>query len=150
MPGFASLILIAYNRGHSLRVAPICYARPQTTDPSKHRCAPNPSRSSSGRLRRGWCKGPVTAPRDENGTGGKMGEENGRGDRAPTANVGTNCSVLQIPNDQTNALRGTPGAPFWRRNYWEHVLRDDIDLNRIRQYIENNPRRWHEDQFDSH
>jgi putative transposase len=47
-----------------------------------------------------------------------------------------------------NALRGTPGIPFWQRNYWEHVIRDEIDLNRIRQYIENNPRRWHEDQLD--
>ncbi len=47
-----------------------------------------------------------------------------------------------------NALRGMPGAPFWQRNYWEHVVRDDIDLNRIRQYIENNPLRWHEDQLN--
>lgn len=47
-----------------------------------------------------------------------------------------------------NELRGTPGVPFWQRNYWEHVVRDDIDLNRIRQYIENNPLRWHEDQLN--
>jgi REP element-mobilizing transposase RayT len=47
-----------------------------------------------------------------------------------------------------NELRGTPGVPFWQRNYWEHVVRDEIDLNRIRQYIENNPRRWHEDQLN--
>lgn len=47
-----------------------------------------------------------------------------------------------------NELRGTPGIPFWQRNYWEHVVRDDIDLNRIRQYIENNPLRWHEDQLN--
>jgi putative transposase len=47
-----------------------------------------------------------------------------------------------------NELRGTPGVPFWQRNYWEHVVRDDIDLNRIRQYIENNPQRWHEDQLN--
>ncbi len=47
-----------------------------------------------------------------------------------------------------NALRGTPGVPFWQRNYWEHVIRDDVDLNRIRQYIENNPQCWHEDQLN--
>jgi len=47
-----------------------------------------------------------------------------------------------------NELRGTPGVPFWQRNYWEHVVRDDIDLNRIRQYIANNPLRWHEDQLN--
>lgn len=47
-----------------------------------------------------------------------------------------------------NELRGTPGVSFWQRNYWEHVVRDEIDLNRIRQYIENNPLRWHEDQLN--
>lgn len=47
-----------------------------------------------------------------------------------------------------NELRGTPGLPFWQRNYWEHVVRDEIDLNRIRQYIANNPLRWHEDQLN--
>jgi putative transposase len=47
-----------------------------------------------------------------------------------------------------NALRDMPGVPFWQRNYWEHVIRDEIDLNRIRQYIENNPLRWHEDQLN--
>ena len=47
-----------------------------------------------------------------------------------------------------NELRGMPGVPFWQRNYWEHVIRDEIDLNRIRQYIENNPLRWHEDQLN--
>jgi putative transposase len=47
-----------------------------------------------------------------------------------------------------NALRGTPGVPFWQRNYWEHVIRDDSDSNRIRQYIENNLWCWHEDQLN--
>jgi REP element-mobilizing transposase RayT len=47
-----------------------------------------------------------------------------------------------------NALCGRPGVSFWQRNYWEHIVRDEIDLNRIRQYIENNPWRWHEDQLN--
>ena len=33
----------------------------------------------------------------------------------------------------------------WQRNYWEHIIRDDADLHRIRQYICNNPARWEED-----
>ena len=53
-----------------------------------------------------------------------------------------------VSTKRINALRGTPGVPFWQRNYWEHVIRDEIDLNRIRQYIENNPRHWHEDQLN--
>lgn len=44
-----------------------------------------------------------------------------------------------------NALRGTPGAAVWQRNYYEHVVRDEEDLNRIREYIATNALRWAQD-----
>lgn len=44
-----------------------------------------------------------------------------------------------------NVFRGTIGKPFWQRNYFEHVVRNDADLNRIREYIFENPASWHED-----
>jgi REP element-mobilizing transposase RayT len=44
-----------------------------------------------------------------------------------------------------NILQGTQGAPLWQRNYWEHIIRNDDDLNRIRQYIVNNPANWAND-----
>jgi REP element-mobilizing transposase RayT len=31
---------------------------------------------------------------------------------------------------------------LWQRNYYEHVIRDDASLDRIRQYIAGNPARW--------
>ena len=31
---------------------------------------------------------------------------------------------------------------LWQRNYYEHIIRDDEDLNQIRQYIINNPAQW--------
>jgi putative transposase len=31
---------------------------------------------------------------------------------------------------------------LWQRNYFEHVIRDENALNRIRQYILDNPMRW--------
>ena len=34
------------------------------------------------------------------------------------------------------------GTPVWQRNYYEHVIRDDESLNRIRQYIIDNPAQW--------
>ena len=37
-----------------------------------------------------------------------------------------------------------PGR-LWQRNYYEHVIRNDEELNRIRQYIIDNPARWEED-----
>nr|WP_315862938.1 transposase [Thermosynechococcus sp. NK55a] len=44
-----------------------------------------------------------------------------------------------------NILRGTPGAPVWQRNYYEHIIRNEDALHRIRQYIATNPLRWHLD-----
>ena len=41
-----------------------------------------------------------------------------------------------------NKLRGTQGNPVWQRNYYEHVIRNEDLLNRIRQYIRDNPTRW--------
>lgn len=44
-----------------------------------------------------------------------------------------------------NRLRGTPGAPLWQRNYYEHVIRHDRALNGIRKYIRDNPMNWRDD-----
>ncbi len=37
-----------------------------------------------------------------------------------------------------------PGR-LWQRNYYEHIIRSEKSLNKIREYITNNPIRW---QFD--
>ena len=43
----------------------------------------------------------------------------------------------------TRLIRQTANADFaWQRNYYEHVVRSDESLNRIRQYILDNPLRW--------
>ena len=34
---------------------------------------------------------------------------------------------------------------LWQRNYYEHIIRNERALNAIRQYIIENPRRWHLD-----
>ena len=41
-----------------------------------------------------------------------------------------------------NESCGTAGAAVWQRNYYEHIIRDDDDLARIRQYIIDNPAQW--------
>jgi len=41
-----------------------------------------------------------------------------------------------------NRIRGTPGATFWQRSYYEHIIRNENELNRIREYIVYNPSRW--------
>ena len=46
---------------------------------------------------------------------------------------------------EINLLQDTTGAPVWQRNYFEHIIRDEAALNRIRAYIQSNPQRWHFD-----
>ena len=45
-----------------------------------------------------------------------------------------------------NGLHHTPAAPIWQRNYYEHIVRDDNELTRIRAYIDANPATWQADQ----
>ena len=44
-----------------------------------------------------------------------------------------------------NLLREAPGLQVWQRNYYEHIVRDDTELARIRQYILDNPGNWETD-----
>ena len=37
------------------------------------------------------------------------------------------------------------GAPVWQRNYHEHIVRNQEELQRIRQYVHDNPFKWSED-----
>jgi REP element-mobilizing transposase RayT len=34
-----------------------------------------------------------------------------------------------------------PGL-LWQRNYYEHIVRDEIELEEAREYVRNNPVRW--------
>ena len=46
---------------------------------------------------------------------------------------------------QINTLRNTPAAPVWQRNFYEHIIRSERELTRIREYIMNNPINWDSD-----
>jgi len=44
-----------------------------------------------------------------------------------------------------NEIRNTPNLPVWQRNYYEHIIRTEDELHRIREYIINNPLQWQYD-----
>jgi len=54
----------------------------------------------------------------------------------------TNVYIKGVKNNQWPPFNDR----FWQRNYYEHIIRDEDDLNRIRQYIIDNPIRWDEDE----
>jgi putative transposase len=45
-------------------------------------------------------------------------------------------------------IGGALGPAIWQRNYYEHIIRNDLSLNRIRQYILDNPARWAYDRYN--
>ena len=46
-----------------------------------------------------------------------------------------------------NEIRNSPGAPVWQRTYYEHVVRSESELGRIRAYVRDNPARWTSDAY---
>lgn len=40
-------------------------------------------------------------------------------------------------------------ASIWQRGYHDHIIRDEADLNRIREYVAYNPSQWDEDSLHS-
>ncbi len=40
-----------------------------------------------------------------------------------------------------------PDVPLWHGRFWDRIIRNDAELQRIRDYIHNNPARWLEDQL---
>jgi REP element-mobilizing transposase RayT len=47
---------------------------------------------------------------------------------------------------QINVQRNCPGQIIWQRGYYDHIVCDDRDLNRVREYIQNNPLTWDTDE----
>ncbi|MEH2079373.1 MAG: hypothetical protein V7K89_04965 [Nostoc sp.] len=55
-----------------------------------------------------------------------------------------------VVTKRINLLRGTPRAPIWQRNYYEHIIRNQAALYKIREYVQTNPISWNTDQLHLH
>ena len=51
-------------------------------------------------------------------------------------------SFKSAATKRINELRGTPGAPLWLRNYYEHILRSDREYLQVEKYVLENPLHW--------
>ncbi len=77
------------------------------------------------------CRGGVTPP---------LGEETSPLQR-PT--LGQIVAYYKYQAARTiNHARNTAGCSVWQRNYYEHIVRNETELCRIREYIQNNPINW--------
>ena len=41
-----------------------------------------------------------------------------------------------------NQVRDNTGTPFWQRSFYDHVIRDQAELDTIRRYVVENPLKW--------
>jgi REP element-mobilizing transposase RayT len=53
----------------------------------------------------------------------------------------TNDYVRHVRESERTSLAGK----LWQRNYHEHIVRNEAELNKIREYIATNPSRWSQD-----
>jgi putative transposase len=46
-----------------------------------------------------------------------------------------------------NNLRKTTGVPVWQRSFYDRIIRNERELQKISEYIQSNPQNWQEDEY---
>ena len=71
--------------------------------------------------------------------------------KKPAVKSGSINAIIQnfksTSTRKINSLMNQRGVPFWQRNYYEHIIRNDDSLHQIREYIHNNPIQWEMDKL---
>jgi len=73
---------------------------------------------------------------------------------APTTTIGAVVQWFKTmtTNAYIHGVKKHGWAPFpgklWQRNYWEHIVRNNDELQKIRNYIINNPKNWFNDKLN--
>ena len=69
---------------------------------------------------------------------------------APTLGDVVNWFKTMTTNEYIQGVKQNGWPPFggklWQRNYYEHIIRNEEELNHIRQYIAENPLNWGTDE----
>jgi REP element-mobilizing transposase RayT len=66
--------------------------------------------------------------------------------RSPSRTIGSiirgyKIGVTKLCRQNAGVNNNSP-LQIWQRNYYEHIIRNENELNKIRQYIINNPLKW--------
>ncbi|WP_279137028.1 transposase [Parabacteroides johnsonii] len=80
---------------------------------------------------------------------GDIREIDKRAEQSPAPTVGdVVCAFKSLSTKHYNRHWHYPkGHRLWQRNYYEHIIRNYDDYDRISCYIHHNPGRWEEDVF---
>jgi putative transposase len=72
--------------------------------------------------------------------------------RAPLRRMGQSLGsmVAGFKASVTSQAKRNLGLSYiWQRNYYEHIIRDEVEWGKFRDYIEMNPQQWAEDELFS-
>jgi putative transposase len=67
---------------------------------------------------------------------------------APTAPKSLSSLIGAYKTRTTKKIKillNTPGEKFWQRSFYDHIIRDDQDLEDIHHYIQHNALKWKKD-----
>ena len=84
----------------------------------------------------------------------QMGQPQGIAPTAKPKTVGDMVGVFQsiVTVEYIRGVKQHGWQPFngklWQRNYWEHIIRDELSYQRISEYIINNPKNWDNDKLN--
>lgn len=68
--------------------------------------------------------------------------EPGNFHRTPRSLGSLVAGFKSVCTTRVNIMNHTAGKPLWQRNYYEHVIRSQRELERVRTYVRGNPERW--------
>ncbi len=67
---------------------------------------------------------------------------------SPVNNLGSAIRGLKGKiTSQIQIKEGITDLKLWQRNYYEHIIRDTNELDRIKKYIYQNPLKWQQDRI---
>ena len=56
-------------------------------------------------------------------------------------------ALKSFSSRRINEKRNSKGVSNWQERFHDHIIRDEAEYNRIRNYIINNPKNWDKDCF---
>ncbi len=81
-------------------------------------------------------------PRPHNAPPSNIGREN------PAPTLGQIVGYFKYQSTKhVNLLNQTPAKKLWQKNYYEHIIRTEETLKKIREYIATNPLKWRLDKL---
>lgn len=92
----------------------------------------------------GECRGEILSPHDDQNSGHTGGETPPL--RKPTVGQIVGYFKYQTTKEMNKMDNTGTITKFWQRNYYEHVIRNEKELQQKTDYILENPSRWEEDQ----